>query len=104
MDLNSIISALTGNNLIGEIAKKFNIDPNKIINVIKEAIPKFLSAMQKNAPRTCSPFWARVPAQATSATSWAVCWAALPVAPTAAPTPEKSSAACWERFSKSNNA
>ena len=49
MDLNSIISALTGNNLIGEIAKKFNIDTNKIINVIKEAIPKFLSAMQKNA-------------------------------------------------------
>ena len=49
MDLNSIISSLTGNNLIGEIAKKFNIDPNKIINVIKAAIPKFLSAMQKNA-------------------------------------------------------
>ena len=49
MDLNSIISVLTGNNLIGEIAKKFNIDPNKIINVIKAAIPKFISAMQKNA-------------------------------------------------------
>ena len=49
MDLNSIISSLTGNNLIGEIAKKFNIDQNKIINVIKAAIPKFLSAMQKNA-------------------------------------------------------
>ena len=49
MDLNSIISALTGNNLIGEIAKKFNIDSTKIINVIKAAIPKFLSAMQKNA-------------------------------------------------------
>ena len=49
MDLNSIISSLTGNNLIGEIAKKFNINPNKIIEVIKAAIPKFLSAMQKNA-------------------------------------------------------
>ena len=49
MDLNSIISALTGNNLISEIAKKFNIDPTKIINVIKAAIPKFISAMQKNA-------------------------------------------------------
>ena len=49
MDLNSIISSLTGNNLIGEIAKKFNIDPNKIIEVIKAAIPKFLSSMQKNA-------------------------------------------------------
>lgn len=49
MDLNSIISALTGNNLIGEIAKKFNIDQSKIINVIKAAIPKFISAMQKNA-------------------------------------------------------
>jgi hypothetical protein len=49
MDLNSIISSLTGNNLIGEIAKKFNIDTNKIVEVIKAAIPKFLSAMQKNA-------------------------------------------------------
>ena len=49
MDLNSIISQLTGNNLIGEIAKKFNIDSNKIMDVIKAAIPKFLSAMQKNA-------------------------------------------------------
>ena len=49
MDLNSIISSLTGNNLIGEIAKKFNIDPSKIIEVIKAAIPKFLSSMQKNA-------------------------------------------------------
>jgi len=49
MDLNSIISAITGNNMIGEIAKKFNIDTNKIMDVIKAAIPKFLSAMQKNA-------------------------------------------------------
>lgn len=49
MDLNSIISALTSNNLIGQIAQKFNIDQNKIINVIKAAIPKFLSFMQKNA-------------------------------------------------------
>ena len=49
MDLNSIISSLTSNNLIGEIAKKFKIDPNKIIEVIKAAIPKFLSSMQKNA-------------------------------------------------------
>ena len=49
MDLNSIISSLTGNNLIGQIAQKFNIDQSKIINVIKAAIPKFLSAMQKNA-------------------------------------------------------
>ena len=49
MDLNSIITSLTGNSQIAEIAKKFNIDPNKIINVIKEAIPKFLGAMQKNA-------------------------------------------------------
>ena len=40
---------LTGNNLIGEISKKFNIDSSKIIAVIKAAIPKFLSAMQKNA-------------------------------------------------------
>ena len=49
MDLNSIISSITGNNLIGEIAKKFNIDTNKNMSVIQAAIPKFLSAMQKNA-------------------------------------------------------
>lgn len=49
MDLTSIINSLTGNNMIGEISKKFNIDTNKIVNVIKAAIPKFLSAMQKNA-------------------------------------------------------
>ncbi len=48
MDLNTIITSLTGNNMIGEIAKKFNIDPTKIINVIKAAIPKLLAAMQKN--------------------------------------------------------
>ncbi len=49
MDLTNIIKMLTGNNLIGEISKKFNIDSSKIIAVIKAAIPKFLSAMQKNA-------------------------------------------------------
>ena len=48
MDLNSIITSLTGNNLIGEIAKNLNIDSNKIMDVIKAAIPKFLGAMQKN--------------------------------------------------------
>ena len=61
MDLNSIISQLTGNSQIAEIAKKFNIDPNKIINVIKEAIPKFLGAMQKNAGTAAGArrFWKR---------------------------------------------
>ena len=49
MDLNNIISSLTGNNLIGEICKKFNIDTNKIVSVIKAAIPKFISAMHSNA-------------------------------------------------------
>lgn len=49
MDLTNIIKALTGNNMIGEISKKFNIDPSKIIAVIKAAIPKFIAAMQKNA-------------------------------------------------------
>ena len=49
MDLTNIIKALTGNSLIGEISKKFNIDSSKIISVIKAAIPKFLAAMQKNA-------------------------------------------------------
>ena len=49
MNLANIISSLTGNNLIGEISKKFNIDSSKIVNVIKAAVPKFLSAMQSNA-------------------------------------------------------
>ena len=49
MDLNSIISAITGNNLIGEISKKFNIDTNKIMSVIQAAIPKILNAMKGNA-------------------------------------------------------
>lgn len=49
MDLANIISSLTGNNMIGEISKKFNIDPSKIISVIKAAIPKFLARMQQNA-------------------------------------------------------
>ena len=49
MDLTSIINSLTGNSMIGEISKKFNIDSSKIVSVIKAAIPKFLSAMQKNA-------------------------------------------------------
>lgn len=49
MDLNSIITSLTNNKFIGEIAKKFNIDTNKIVAVIQAAIPKLLGAMQKNA-------------------------------------------------------
>ena len=49
MDLTSIISSITSNNMIGEISKKFNIDSSKIMAVINAAIPKFLSAMQKNA-------------------------------------------------------
>ena len=49
MDLANIISSLTGNNMIGEISKKFNIDPSKIVSVIKAAIPKFLAKMQQNA-------------------------------------------------------
>lgn len=49
MDLNSIFASLTDSNLIGEIAKNLNIDSNKINEVIKAAIPKFLAAMQKNA-------------------------------------------------------
>ena len=54
MDLTNIIKTLTGNNLVGEISKKFNIDSNKIVAVIKAAIPKFLSAMQKNASTAAS--------------------------------------------------
>ena len=49
MDLTSIINSITGNNMIGEISKKFNIDNSKIMAVIKAAIPKFIAAMQKNA-------------------------------------------------------
>lgn len=49
MDLTNIINSLTGNNMIGEISKKFNIDNSKIIAIIKAAIPKFLAQMQRNA-------------------------------------------------------
>lgn len=49
MDFVNILGSLAGNDTVNEISKKFNIDTNKIVNVIKAAIPKFLSAMQKNA-------------------------------------------------------
>ena len=49
MDLSKIIGALTGNDMIGEISKNINLDGSKIMSVIQAAIPKFLSAMQKNS-------------------------------------------------------
>jgi hypothetical protein len=41
MDLTNIINSLTGNNMIGEISKKFNIDNSKIIAII---LPRFSAA------------------------------------------------------------
>ena len=35
--------------MIGEISKNINLDGSKIMSVIQAAIPKFLSAMQKNS-------------------------------------------------------
>jgi len=49
MDLTKLISSLSDNKLISEISKKLNIDTSKIMAVISAAIPKFLSAMKKNA-------------------------------------------------------
>lgn len=49
MDLGKIIGALTGNDMLGEISKNINLDGSKIMSVIQAAIPKFLSAMQKNS-------------------------------------------------------
>lgn len=49
MDLVNILSQLAGNDTVGEISKKFNIDANKVSSVITNALPTLIGAMQKNA-------------------------------------------------------
>ena len=49
MDLTNILGALTGNDAIGTISEKFNIDSNQVSSVITNALPSFLGAMQRNA-------------------------------------------------------
>ena len=49
MDLTNILGALTGNDAIGTISEKFNIDSNQVSSVITNALPSFLGAMQQNA-------------------------------------------------------
>ena len=49
MDITNILGALTGNDTISEISKKFNIESNKVSSVISTALPTLIGAMQKNA-------------------------------------------------------
>ena len=49
MDMTNILGALTGNDAIGTIAEKFNIDSSQVSSVITNALPSFLGAMQQNA-------------------------------------------------------
>ena len=49
MDLTNILGALTGNEAVGTIAEKFNINKNDVSSVISNALPSLLGAMQKNA-------------------------------------------------------
>ena len=49
MDLSNILGALTGNDAVGTIAEKFNIDSNQVSSVINNALPSIMSAMQQNA-------------------------------------------------------
>ena len=49
MDLVNIISSLTGNDVVNEIGKKFDVDSNKVSSVITSALPTLIGAMQKNA-------------------------------------------------------
>ena len=49
MDLNSIISVLAAGNNANEIGKQFNVDTNKVTQVITGALPTLIGAMQKNA-------------------------------------------------------
>ena len=49
MDLTNLLGALTGNDAIGTISEKFNIDSNQVSSVITNALPSFLGAMQQNA-------------------------------------------------------
>ena len=49
MELTNILGALTGNEAVGTIANKFNLESKEVSSVINNALPKLLGAMQKNA-------------------------------------------------------
>lgn len=49
MDLTNILGALTGNDAVGTIAEKFNLDSKQVSSVITSALPSIMGAMQKNA-------------------------------------------------------
>ena len=49
MDLTNILGALTGNDAVGTIAEKFNLDSKEVSSVITSALPTIMGAMQKNA-------------------------------------------------------
>lgn len=49
MDLTNILGALTGNDAVGTIAEKFNLDTNQVSSVISNALPTIMGAMQQNA-------------------------------------------------------
>ena len=49
MDLTNILGALTGNDAVGAIADKFNLDSKQVSSVISSALPSIMGAMQKNA-------------------------------------------------------
>ena len=49
MNLNNLLGALTAQDAVGAIAKKYNITANQASSVINNAIPALLGAMQKNA-------------------------------------------------------
>ena len=48
MDISNILSALSDNNSVNEISKKFNLRPNQVSSVIGNALPLLLQGMQKN--------------------------------------------------------
>ena len=49
MDLTNILGALTGNDAVGAISDKLNLDSKQVSSVITSALPSLLGAMQKNA-------------------------------------------------------
>lgn len=49
MDLNSILGALASGNNASEIGKQFNVDSDKVNQIINSALPTLIGAMQKNA-------------------------------------------------------
>jgi hypothetical protein len=49
MNLNSILSVLAATNNANEIGKQFNVESEKVTQVITAALPTLIGAMQKNA-------------------------------------------------------